>query len=144
MVNVKWWLRLVGVYYVVQFVTNAIVHAPISTVGPQDALARAAGDPTARFLVDMWITFGLEILGIGIVLLIASRTPNEAKLLVWTILGIELARGILNDVYMISRGYNMTVFVVWIVIHTVVILTGLLALQERRTTVAVLQPVGQP
>ena len=129
MQTLRWWLRIVGVFYVLQFVLNAIVHAPISTVGPKGALALAsAGDPLAKFLVDTWITFGLEIGAIGVALVVASRIPEQAKVLVWTIIAIELARGIANDVYMIARGYDVTVFIIWIVIHTVVILTGLLAL----------------
>jgi hypothetical protein len=45
MQTLRWWLRIVGVFYVLQFVLNAIVHAPISTVGPKSALALAsAGD----------------------------------------------------------------------------------------------------
>ncbi len=129
MQTLRWWLRIVGVFYVLQFVMNAIVRAPISAVGPKDALVMAsAGDPLATFLVDTWITFGLEIGAIGVALVVASRIPEQAKVLVWTIIAIELARGIANDVYMIARGYNSTVFVIWIVIHTVVILTGLHAL----------------
>jgi hypothetical protein len=129
MQTLRWWLRIVGVFYVLQFVLNAIVHAPISTVGPKDALALAsAGDPLARFLVDTWVTFGLEIGAIGVALVVASRTPEQGRLLVWAIIAIELARGIANDVYMIARGYDVTVFIIWIVIHSVVILTGLRAL----------------
>src|SRR6266536_2877212 len=95
MQTLRWWLRIVGVFYVLQFVMNAVVHAPITAVGPKDALAMAsAGDPTARFLVDTWLTFGLEIGAIGMVLVVASRIPAQAKLLVWMIIGIELARGI--------------------------------------------------
>ena len=133
MTKLKWWLRVVGLFYLLQFVANAIVLAPIRAVGPEGALAQASeGDPMARFLVDTWITFGLEIGAIGIVLLIASRTPNEAMLLVWAIIGIELARGIVDDIYMISRGYDLTTYLVWIVVHTLVIVTGLLVLRGAR------------
>src|SRR6266545_7318370 len=99
MTALKRWLRVVGAFYLLQFVTNALVHAPISTVGPEGALARASeGDPTARFLVDTWVTFGLEVGAIGAALVIASRTPEQAKVLVWAVIGIELARGVANDV----------------------------------------------
>jgi hypothetical protein len=63
-----------------------------------------------------------------VALVVASRIPEQVRVLVWTIIAIELARGIANDVYMIARGYDVTVFIIWIVIHTLVILTGLLAL----------------
>ena len=128
-----WWLRIVGVFYLLQFVMNALVKAPIRTVGPAGALAQAsAGDATARFLVDTWITFGLEVGAIGAALLIASRIPDQARVLVWTVIGIEVARGILNDIYMIVSGYDVTVFGIWIAIHTVVIVTGFLALRSAQ------------
>jgi len=133
MIKLKWWLRIVGVFYLLQFVMNSFVHAPISAVGPEGALARAsAGDAMARFLVDTWITFGLEVGAIGAMLLIASRKPEQAKVLVWTVIGIELARGIVDDIYMIARGYDLGVYIIWIVIHTIVIVTGLLSLRKAR------------
>ena len=49
----RWWLRIVGAFYVLQFVAMSVVRAPIRTFGPANALDQAAGgDPTARFLVD--------------------------------------------------------------------------------------------
>ena len=80
MTALTWWLRVVGAFYVLQFVMNALVHAPISAVGPEGALARASeGDPTARFLVDTWITFGLEVGAIGAALVIAFAGPSKRK-----------------------------------------------------------------
>lgn len=133
MTKVKLWMRIVGVFYVIQFVMSAFVGAPIRALGPEGVLARAvAGDPTARFLVDTWVTFGLEVGAIGVVLLIASRNPLEARLLIWTVVGIEIARGIVADIYMIVRGNNLTVCLVWILIHSVVIVTGLALLRRDR------------
>jgi len=37
-----------------------------------------------------------------------------------------------DDVYMITRGYDLTVYVIWIVIHTVIIGTGLVSLRTAR------------
>ena len=137
MTRLKWWLRIVGVFYLLQFVTNALVLAPIRVVGPEGTLARAAaGDATARFLVDTWITFGLEVGAIGAVSVIASRVPGQAIALVWAVLAIELARGIANDIYMLSRGYDVATYAIWIVIHTAVIATGLLSLQAARSAAA--------
>ena len=53
MTKLKWWLRIIGVFYLLQFVMMAFVRAPIRAVGPVGVLAQAsAGDPTAKFLVD--------------------------------------------------------------------------------------------
>jgi len=133
MTRLTWWIRIVGAFYLLQFVMMAFVRAPISAVAPEGTLAQAsAGNPLARFLVDTWITFGLEVGAIGAALLIASRIPEQAKVLVWTVIGIELVRGIVNDLYMIARGYDLTVYMIWIAIHTVVIVTGLLFLRGAR------------
>jgi hypothetical protein len=131
----RWWMRIVGVFYLVQFVAMAIVRAPIRAQGPAGALERAAaGDPLAVFLVDTWLTFGLEVGAIGAATLVASRAPNQARALIWTIIAIELSRGIVADIYMLARGNKLPVLAVWMVIHTVVIVTGLLSLQRAPTT----------
>jgi hypothetical protein len=134
MKSLAWWLRVVGVFYVLQFVVIAVAKAPIRAQGPAGVLARAAaGDPTARFLVDTWVTFALEVGAIGVVLLFASRIPERARLLVWTIIAIELSRGIFADVYAIARGEPLNVIVPWLVIHTAVIVSGLLVLRPDRS-----------
>jgi hypothetical protein len=125
-------MRIVGALYVVNGLMMAWVRAPIRSAGPAGTLYRAdAGEPTARFLVDTWIGFGLEVIAIGIVLLVCARSPRSAIALVWAVIGIELARGIVYDVYMLAHGYAVAVYGPWIVIHAIVILTGFLALRGR-------------
>ena len=133
MQRLRWWMRVAGTLYVVQAVIAAIVFVPIQVLGPPGALdAAAAGDRTAKLLVDTWVLFGLEVGTVGAALLAASRAPERASALVWTVLGLELFRGIGHDVYMLARGYEATGLVIWIVIHTVLIGTGLLALRRAR------------
>jgi hypothetical protein len=130
------WLRIVGAFYLLQFVMMAFVHAPIRTFGPEGSLARAdAGDPVAEFLVDTWFTFGLEVGAVGVCLLIASRHLQLAHGVAWTVLAIEILRGIVTDVYMIARGMEVPGYLVWIVIHSVVIVTGVRALRAPQSSV---------
>lgn len=56
--------------------------------------------------------------------MIASRKPDRAKALIWTVIGLELVRGIGIDVYKIIRGYEFSAELIWIVIHSIIILTG--------------------
>ena len=134
MTRLTWWMRIVGGFYLLQFVMMVFVRAPIRAVGPQGALAQAAaGDLTASFLVDTWVTFGLEVGAIGAVLLIASHAPGQAIALVWAVIAIELARGIADDIYMLARGYDVTTYAIWIFLHTAVIVTGLLSLRNARS-----------
>ena len=128
--KLTWWMRLVGAFYLLQFVMMAVVRAPIRTAGPEGALAQAdAGEPVARFLVDTWLTFGFEVGAVGVAVLVASRHPGQARGVVWTVLAIEVGRGILVDLYMLGRGTNVSVYGVWIVIHAIVIVTGLRSLR---------------
>ena len=131
MIPLVWWLRAVGLLYLIHFVAMVFARAPIRTLGPKDALAQAAaGAPIARFLVDTWVIFGLENLALGVALLIASGAPQRAVLLAWAVVGIELTRGIVADLYMIARGNNRNASLAWIAIHAAVIVTGVLALRS--------------
>ena len=131
--KLTWWMRIVGVFYLLQFVAMAFVHAPIRTFGPEGALAAAdAGDPVAKFLVDTWFTFGTEVGAVGVCLLLASRFDHLAPGVVWTVLAIEVGRGILNDLTFIARGIEVPGYLVWIVIHSAVIVTGLRALRSAQ------------
>jgi len=61
--------------------------------GPSGTLALAnRGDPLAKFVVDTWRTFGLEVAAIGVALLVFSRRPEQARGIAWTVLGIEVMR----------------------------------------------------
>jgi hypothetical protein len=129
--KLKWWLRVVGAVYVLNGIMMAVVRAPIRSVGPEGTLdAAAAGDPTARFLVDTWVGFGVEVAVIGVVLVLASATPSLARVLVWLVIGIELTRGIAYDLYMLTRDYEPSVYVPWLVVHAVIIVTGALVLRD--------------
>ena len=131
MTALRWWMRLVGTFYLLLFVMVTFLLMPIRAEGPAGALELAvAGDPMARFLVETWVTLGLEFGVIGAALLMASRMPHQARALVWTIMGLELGRiGI--DVYKITRGHELTGMAIWIVIHSVIIGTGFLSLKRQ-------------
>ena len=145
MKRLTWWLRIVGALYLVNGIMMAIVRAPIRSAGPEGALDRAAsGDALARFLVDTWIGFGLEVAAIGIVMMACAGSPRAAIALVWAVIGIEIARGLIYDVYMLTQGYPLAVYLPWIGIHAVVVATGLWALRpggtEARTSNARSKP----
>lgn len=134
MQRLKWWMRAAGALYILQAVIAAIVLLPIQILAPAGTLAAvAAGDRTAKLLVDTWVLFGLEVGTIGVALLVASRSPERAIVLVWAVIALELFRGIGHDGYMLAQGYEPSGLLVWIVIHTVLIVTGLLFLRSARS-----------
>ena len=122
-----------GVLYLLQFAMEVFVRAPIKAIGPEGALAQAAaGEPMASFVVDTWTILGLEDLALGTVVLFASSMPAKAMYLAWAMIGVEMTRGIVADIYMVARGHSVIVSAVWIVIHSAVIVTGLIALRSSR------------
>ena len=132
------WMQIVGAFYLLQFVMMVLVLAPIRTFGPAETLSKAAaGDNLARFVVDTWTFFGLEVGAVGVMLLIATRRRELAPGAIWTVLAIEVGRGLIADTYMIARGIHVGGYLVWIVIHSIVIITGLIALLARRPDVPV-------
>jgi hypothetical protein len=132
------WLRIIGAFYVLQFVAMVIVKAPIKTMGPANALALAAsGDELARFVVETWVTFGLEVGAIGVGLLFAARAPEHARPLIWTVIAVEIGRGLIADGYFIAtRGSVPAPIAVWLALHSAVIASGLLVLRRPVTATA--------
>ena len=45
--------------------------------------------------------------------------------MVWLIVALELVRGIFDDIYMITQGYAAPVYIAFIVLHLVIIVTGI-------------------
>ena len=131
------WMQVVGAFYLVQFVMLVVVRAPIRTFGPPGTLDRArAGDELAEFTVDTWTFFGLEILAVGVVLLLATRWSQLAPGAIATVLAIEVSRGIVADLYQVARGVHVAGYLVWVAIHTTVLLTGILCLRDARRRAA--------
>ena len=66
---------------------------------------------------------------LGAALLISSRVPLRARALVWTVIAAEAVWGIGIDLYKLAHGYESTAPLVWIVIHALIIATGILFLR---------------
>lgn len=131
----KLWMRIIGALYLFLFIAAALLKLPIKVLAPEGTLSQAsAGDPLSMFLVDTWVILGLAIGSIGLALLLASRIPSRAKVLVQTVIGFELIWGIGSDIYQILRGHNIEKILPWIVIHIIIITTGITVLRKTQKT----------
>ena len=127
--GLKWWMRVVGAVYVFGFLASSVLRLPIRAEGPPGILEHAAsGDATARFVLDTWFTLGVYMGAAGIGLLVASRTPERARMLVWTVMGMELA-GIVADINKVAHG-TYAAPLVWMAVHAAIIAVGFF-LQSR-------------
>ena len=64
-------------------------------------------------------------------MLLAARAPGQARPLIWTVIAVEVGRGLIADGYFIvTRGAVPMPIVVWLVLHSAVIASGLLVLRR--------------
>lgn len=133
------WMRAVGVFYILNGLALMLVYLVptaqremISQVVP----GADAGDPLLGYAMEIWFMFALEVVVIGVFLLLGSRNAWANRILVLTVLGLELIRGVLDDLIWIANGYPPAFYIAWILVHAVIIVTGVVAFRstysERR------------
>ena len=125
MKKLTWWFRGVGIVYIflgIGFIP-ALNAARLPMMLP--GFDAPIGGVAYRGLLDFTLMFGLDMLVIGVFLLYASRHPARHTWLVWLIVALELVRGIFDDLYMIAQGYAAPFYIAFIVLHLVIILTGI-------------------
>ncbi len=129
MTFLTWWFRVVGV---VNLVLGAMwlpfLNAPRLELSVPGWDAPIGGTAYRGFL-DFTMLFGLDLLILGAFLIVASFRPAQHRILAWFTLALSAIRGILDDVYMIAAGYPLAGMLVFIALHTAIIVTGLLALR---------------
>lgn len=125
-------MRVVGALYVLNGV-GLVVSYLVPAIGEASVRQRVPGadpaNPLYGFAMETWVMFALEVLGVGAALLVASGAAWENRILAFTIVGLELIRGVLDDLVWIANGYPAALYLGWIGFHTVVIVTGVRALR---------------
>ncbi len=137
MAKLKWWMRAVGAFYLLLTVMNIY---GIFLGGGQMLTMNAPFTVDAagvRLAGDFWLVFVLDLLVIGAFLLWASRNPLKYIALVWVIIWLELIRGVADDLYLIAQGYQAGGYVGFIVVHIVIIVTGIRFAREASSPAAV-------
>jgi hypothetical protein len=127
MKKVTWWLRIVGGFYILLTLMN-LGFLFLSPEALKDTLpAPMSGDPLAvRAFADAWLVFVFELGALGAAMLYASRKPERSGALILAIILAEIFRGIVADAIWIARGYAAASYLPFIVIHTIIIVTGIL------------------
>lgn len=75
------------------------------------------------------MVFGLDLIALGVILLIASSRPAEGLVFAWLAIGLSIVRGVVNGIHLITIGYSLPAMQSLIALHLVIIATGLLALR---------------
>jgi len=123
MKKLKWWFLIVGGFYFLLSLANLygifVDHAFFASALPYPADAAVV-----QAFVDGWSPFGFEVLGLGTFMLWAARKPAKYIGAVWLIIWLELLHGVIDDIYLIARGFDATQYIAFIAIHLAIIVTG--------------------
>ena len=131
MTKLKWWLRVVGGFYLALTLMNLY----FLFLGPQ-FFAEFLPPPmlgnalAGRAFADAWLVFVFELGVLGVMMLYAARDPANSKMLVWAIIGAEFFRGVVADAIWITRGYSASEYIPFIVIHLIIIVTGVMFVRQ--------------
>lgn len=130
------WMRVVGAFYVflglrlLPWFNGPMVDRLGDRVSPGVTLP--AGTAEFTLLIDWMATFGLDLLVLGVVLVVAARSAWQHRILAYVVIGQEAVRGILADVWFAARPFNSAAFYLgFAILHLVIITTGVRVL--RRT-----------
>ncbi len=123
--KLKWWFRIVGAFYLLL----ALLNLYGMFVNPdffKGTIPYSADGLVVRAFMDGWSPFAFEIVGIGTFMLWASRNPRRYLGAVWLLVWLELLHGVVDDLFLISRGYSAAGYIVFIAVHLAIIVTGIL------------------
>ena len=137
MTKTKWWLRVVGVFYLLLTLMNLYGLFINSQLYTEVLPVPLAADPLAvRAFSDAWLVFVFELGVLGAMMLYASRDPARGGVLVLTIIWAEVFRGIVADALWILRGYSAASYIPFIVLHGIIIATGIVFLRQESAQAA--------
>lgn len=144
MSRLTWWFRIVGLVYILLGIgfIPALNAARIPLILP--GFDAPVGGVAYRGLLDYMFVFGLDLLVIGAFLLYASRQPARHLSVLWLVVALEFVRGILDDMYMLAQGYSVPVMLGFIVLHIIIIVTGVALARQVQIHPAGVARVAQP
>lgn len=137
MKQMQWWMRIVGGFYLLLTLMNLWGLFLNPAFFQQNLPPHFAADTLAvRAFSDAWMVFVFELGAIGLALLYGARNPAGNKILVLLVVLAELFRGVLADAIWIGRGYSAASYGVFIVIHLLIIVSGIWLVRRPDTGAA--------
>jgi hypothetical protein len=130
MTKIKWWLRLVGGFYLLLALTSLRV----LFVDPQmfGAMNPFAADALAlKAFADAWLIFVLEMGVLGVIMLYFARESAHNRILVLTVSILELVRGAGGDLLWMLRGWPTANYIPFMIVHLVIAGTGFIFLRQE-------------
>ena len=134
MKKLTWWMRLVGSFYTLLTLMNLYGLFINPDFFAQNLPPKYQGNYlAAQSLSDAWMVFVFELGVIGVMLLLASGQGVKARWLVLVVIWAEVFRGVVCDSIWILRGYDYLSYLVFILIHLLIIVTGFMFLKSAKS-----------
>ena len=131
MKKLTWWFRIVGGFYLLLAIMN-MYGTFVNQAFFAQILPFPASDQVVKAFVIGWSPFAFEIVGLGTFMLWASRNAGKYLGAVWLIVWLELLHGVVDDVYLIANGFSAAEYIPFIVIHVIIIVTGIWAVRQAQ------------
>src|SRR6266511_2205226 len=127
----KWWLRVVGGFYLLLVAGSFLV----LFINPRlfgDMFPYSANETAMRAFSDAWLIFVLEMLLLGIIMLYASRKLERNGILVLSIAILELVRGAGGDLLWMARGFPTSNYIPFMIVHIIIAVTGIFSFRRNQ------------
>lgn len=138
MAKLKWWLWIVGAFNLALGLMNVVAIFASPRMFTENM--PYTGTNVDKAFTDAWMAFALDLVVVGAFLIWAGFRPRNNINVVWLIVWLELFHGVVDDAFLVSRGYSAGQYVVFGLIHVVIVVTGIVfargAAKERDETPA--------
>jgi hypothetical protein len=131
--KLKWCFRIVGgFYFLLGIVWSPLVGTNVLVRQMYPNYDAPAGGVADKLLYNIGGMLGFEWIVMGAYMMYASREPSKHFSIVWLVIGYEILRGIIDDLFLIAQGYPIASYAGWIVIHLIIIVTGILFVRQAQ------------
>jgi len=135
MKKIIWWFRVVGAFYLLLGIMN-MYGTFIDPAFFGGNLPYAADLAVVKAFVHGWSPFAFEIVGLATFMLWASRNPGKYLGAVWLLVWLEFMHGVVDDLYLIANGFGAGFYIGFIVVHLIIIVTGVLFVRQAEAGTA--------
>jgi hypothetical protein len=141
MKGIKWWLWIVGLFYLMEggglslfWLADpegaAAIWAPTSPPGSLDAVAVEALSFPALFVNHAWLV-------LGFMMLYFTRAPARAGMLMTVVIALELFAWVPLDLMALASGWSVPRGLTLLAIHVTIAATGIFLLRSNKGVVPV-------
>lgn len=134
MKKLKIWFWVVGIFYLLLTCMNlGILFLSPESMGSELPEKYQSIPESVMSFSDAWLVFVFELGVLGAFCIVAAQNPLKHTIMAWVVIFAEIFRGIVADLIWIFRGYDPSGYIVFIIIHAAIIITGFLFVRNSKS-----------